>query len=65
MNGFVIAVGCHSIPLNKKAREVAKAVGKVDVDVGDTACKVPFAPDYIDKVVKSGRLGKKRKKIRC
>ena len=65
MNSFVIAVGCYVIPLSAKAREVAKAVGKVDVDMGDTSNKVPFAPDYIDKVVKSGRLGKKRKKIRC
>ena len=65
MNGFVIGVGCYVAPLSEKARAVAEAIGKVEVDMGDTACKVPFAPDYIDKVVKSGRLGKKRKKVRC
>lgn len=65
MNNFVIAVGSYVVPLSERAREVAEAIGKVEVDMGDTACKVPFAPDYIDKVVKSGRLGKKRKRVRC
>jgi hypothetical protein len=65
MNGFVIGVGCYVVPLSEKAREVAVAIGRVEVDMGDTACKVPFAPDYIDKVVKLGRLGKKRKQARC
>ena len=65
MNAFVISVGCYVTPVNEKAREVAEAVGKVEVDMGSTSCKVPFAPDYIDKVVKAGRLGKKRKNVRC
>jgi len=65
MNNFVIAVGCYVIPLSDRARDDAEAIGKVDVDMGDTACKVPFAPAYIDKVVKMGRLGRKRKKARC
>ena len=46
-------------------REAAESIGKVDVDMGGTSCKVPFAPEYIDKVVKMGRLGKKRKQVRC
>jgi hypothetical protein len=29
------------------------------------ACKVPFAPQYIDKVIERGNLGKKRKNARC
>jgi 3-methyladenine DNA glycosylase AlkD len=65
MNNFVIAVGCYVIPMSQKARAAAKAIGRVEVDMGDTACKVPFAPETIDKVVKMGRLGKKRKKARC
>ena len=65
MNSFVIAVGCYVVPLSDDARAAAAAIGKVEVDMGDTACKVPFAPDYIDKVVKSGRMGRKRKKARC
>jgi 3-methyladenine DNA glycosylase AlkD len=65
MNSFVIAVGACVAPLNKKAKAVAKKLGKVEVDMGETACKVPLALDYIEKVEKAGRAGKKRKTIRC
>jgi 3-methyladenine DNA glycosylase AlkD len=65
MNGFVIAVGAYVTPVNKQAKATAKKLGKVEVDVGDTACKVPVALEYIEKVEKSGRAGKKRKAIRC
>jgi hypothetical protein len=65
MNGFVIAVGSYVESLTEKASEIAEKIGKVEVDMGDTACKVPHAPDYIAKVVKAGRLGKKRKKAYC
>ena len=37
----------------------------VSVDMGGTACKVPFAPEYIAKVIERGNLGKKRKAARC
>jgi hypothetical protein len=33
--------------------------------MGKTQCKVPFAPDYLSKVMKMGRVGKKRKMARC
>ena len=65
MNGFVIAVGAYVAPLNKQAKATAKKLGKVEVDVGNTACKVPLALEYIEKFEKSGRAGKKRKAIRC
>lgn len=65
MNGFVIAVGSYVPDLTEEAREVGRALGKVSVDLGDTACKVPAAPQYIQKVADAGRLGKKRKSVRC
>lgn len=65
MNGFVIAVGCYVKPLSDLAMATAKKIGKVIVDMGKTACKVPFAPEYIDKVKKRGTVGKKRKTCRC
>lgn len=65
MNGFVIAVGCYVKPLAKQAKATAKRLGKVEVDMGGTACKVPLATEYIAKVETSGRAGKKRKTIRC
>lgn len=65
MNGFVIAVGTYVEALTEKSIEVAKTIGKVSVDVGGTACKVPLAVDYINKVINKGRVGKKRKTARC
>ena len=65
MNGFVIAVGSFIPELTEKAKEVAGKIGKVSVDMGGTACKVPLATDYIAKVEKMGRIGKKKKVARC
>lgn len=65
MNNFVIAVGCYVAPLTGLALKTATAIGKVSVDVGDTACKIPYAPDYIKKVQDRGTIGKKRKSAKC
>lgn len=65
MNGFVIAIGSYLEPLTKKAMTIAKKIGKVDVDMNGTACKVPMADAYIKKVMDAGRVGKKRKMARC
>ncbi|MFO0891939.1 MAG: DNA alkylation repair protein [Isosphaeraceae bacterium] len=65
MNGFVIAVGCYVAPLTEEAIKTARAIGKVSVDVGETACKVPDAVDYIRKVEARGAIGKKRKSAKC
>ena len=61
MNGFVIAVGCNITALTAKATACAKKIGKVSVDMGGTACKVPLATQYIQKVIDRGSVGKKRK----
>jgi hypothetical protein len=65
MNGFVIAVGAAVAPLTARAKAVARAVGPVEVDMGDTSCRVPDALGYIAKVEAAGRLGKKRKTAAC
>ena len=65
MNGFVLAVGAYYAPLLKQAKATAKKNGKVEVDMGDTACKVPDALPYIEKIESMNRIGKKRKTIRC
>lgn len=65
MNNFVICVGCYVKPLLKQAKAAAKTIGVVEVDMGDTACKTPLASDYIAKVEKMGRVGKKRKTLKC
>jgi 3-methyladenine DNA glycosylase AlkD len=65
MNTFVISVGSYVKPLLSKAKQVAKKIGPVEVDMGDTACKVPQALAYIEKVESMGRVGKKRKSMKC
>ena len=64
MNGFVIAVGAMVKPLHAKAKAAAKRLGKVEVDlVGD--CKMPPASETIAKIAAMGRVGKKRKTMKC
>jgi 3-methyladenine DNA glycosylase AlkD len=65
MNNFVIAVGSYVTPLTKFAFQTAEKIGPVNVDVGNTSCQIPFAPDYIQKVERRGALGKKRKTVKC
>ena len=65
MNGFVIALGSYVAPLTDDAIAAARKIGTVDVDMGDTACQVPDAAAYIDKVRQRGTIGKKRKTVRC
>jgi 3-methyladenine DNA glycosylase AlkD len=65
MNNFVIAVGTYVKPLAKVAKDTAKRIGDVSVDVGETACKVPVAAEYIAKAEAAGKFGVKKKTIRC
>lgn len=65
MNGFVIAAGAFVPALTEKALAVAQQIGTVHVDMGGTACQVPFAPEYIEKVRQTGRIGVKKKMARC
>jgi len=65
MNGFVIAVGAAVKPLLGKAKATARSLGKVDVDMGGTSCKVPPALMTIEKIEAMGRVGKKRETMRC
>jgi 3-methyladenine DNA glycosylase AlkD len=65
MNTFVISVGGYVKPLLKQAKAVAKQIGVVEVDVGETACTVPVATAYIEKMIAAGKWGKKKKTLRC
>ena len=65
MNNFVINVGVYVEMLSTQAQQVARAIGKVNVHMGKTSCKVPLASDYIDMCIAKGRLGKKRTYVRC
>jgi len=49
MNGALIAIGMRNAELEKRAIAVARAIGPVDVDHGETGCKTPDAASYIVK----------------
>jgi len=65
MNGFVISVGAYVAELYDVAMQVAEEIGKVHVDVGQTACKVPLATDYIKKIEQRDKIGVKKKTCIC
>jgi 3-methyladenine DNA glycosylase AlkD len=65
MNNFVISIGCYVAPLTADALKVAAKISPVKVDVGDTACKIPLAAEYIQKLETKGTIGKKRKNVKC
>jgi 3-methyladenine DNA glycosylase AlkD len=65
MNGFIIACGTYIAELGEKAIATARKVGKVEVDMGDTACKVPDAEPYIIKSRRGNSVAAKRKTTRC
>lgn len=63
MNGFIIAVGGYVKELTPEALRIGKLLGQLTIDMHGTACKVPYAPDYIQKMVARGY--KKKKIARC
>ena len=65
MNGFVIACGTYVTPLGDKAIGTARKLGKVEVDMGETACKLPDAESYILKSRRGAPIAPKRKTVRC
>ena len=65
MNAFVISVGAYVPELTELAIETGKRIGAVSVDMGGTACKTPYSPEYIEKIKKRGTIGKKKKTVKC
>lgn len=65
MNGFVMAVGISYIPLHEEAKHTAERIGEVTVYLGKGACRVPNAFESIKKETEKGRLGFKRRNVRC
>lgn len=65
MNTFVISLGGYVQELTEECKTVATKIGKVEVSMGETACKVPDALSYIEKIESMGRIGNKKKKARC
>ncbi len=65
MNNFVMAVGISYLPLHEEAKKIAEEIGKVEVYMGQTLAPTSVASEYIQNAVDKGRLGFKRKHVRC
>lgn len=65
MNYFVTTVGVSYRPLHAKALSVARAIGPVLVSKGNGQTSLPVAAEEIQKAVDKGRIGFKRKHVRC
>ncbi len=50
MNNALIAIGARSPALERKAIAVARSIGKVEVDHGETGCRTPDAVTYIARM---------------
>ncbi|MED3789252.1 DNA alkylation repair protein [Peribacillus frigoritolerans] len=65
MNNFLSTVGISYLPLHEKAVETAKAIGNVEVKRDKKKTSFLNAYESIQKEVGRGRLGFKRKHVRC
>ena len=65
MNNFIYTVGISYLPLHEKAVETAKAVGTVEVKREKKKSSFLNAYENIQKEVDRGKLGFKRKYVRC
>ena len=65
MNNFLYTVGFSYLPLHEKAVETAKAIGTVEVKREKKKSSILNAYESIQKEVDRGKIGFKRKYVRC
>ncbi|MEH7249310.1 DNA alkylation repair protein [Neobacillus niacini] len=65
MNNFIYTVGISYLPLHEKAVETAKAVGPVEMKKDKKKSSILLASENIQKELDRGKLGFKRKYVRC
>ncbi len=65
MNNFIATVGVSYLPCHEKAIETAKSIGIVEVKRDKKKSSFLNAHESIQKAVDKGRLGFKRKYVRC
>ena len=65
MNNFLYTVGISYLPLHEKAVETAKSVGLVEIKKEQKKSSFLNAQESIQKEIDRGRLGFKRKHVRC
>ncbi|WP_318502982.1 DNA alkylation repair protein [Bacillus sp. T3] len=65
MNNFIYTVGISYVPLHNKALETAKAIGPVEIKRDNKKSSILLAAETIQKELDRGKLGFKRKYVRC
>ncbi|MFT9819885.1 DNA alkylation repair protein [Lysinibacillus sp. NPDC056185] len=65
MNNFLYTVGLSYLPLHEKAVEIAKEIGPIEVKRDKKKSSFLHAYESIQKDVDKGRIGFKRKYVRC
>jgi DNA alkylation repair enzyme len=65
MNNFIVAVGVSYQPLHDEAIRTADDIGTVEVVVNGTAKPLGSAAEQIRKAAEKGRIGFKRRAVRC
>lgn len=65
MNNFLYTVAISYVPLHEKALETAKEVGPVEIKKDNKKSSFAHAYENIQKDVDKGRVGFKRKYVRC
>lgn len=65
MNNFLYTVGISYLPLHEKAVETAESVGIVEVKKDKKKSSFLNAYESIQKEIERGRIGFKRKYVRC
>ncbi|PYF06787.1 DNA alkylation repair protein [Ureibacillus chungkukjangi] len=65
MNNFVYTAGISYIPKHEKALEIAHAIGSVEIKRPNKKSSIVNSAESIQKDLDKGRLGFKRKYVRC
>jgi hypothetical protein len=65
MNNFIMSVGISYLPLHEEAKKIAQEVGKVEVFMGKKLYQTNVAAEYIQNAIDEGKIGFKRKHVRC
>ncbi|MEW9053274.1 MAG: DNA alkylation repair protein [Neobacillus sp.] len=65
MNNFIYTVAISYVPLHDQAVETAKAVGSVEIKRDTKKPSILHAAENIKKEIARGKLGFKRKYVRC
>ncbi|MDX2362839.1 MAG: DNA alkylation repair protein [Crocinitomicaceae bacterium] len=65
MNGFIIALGGAFADLTESCKEAGDRIGRVEVFMGETSCKVPVIRPYLDNMENRDRIGNKKKTAKC